>query len=301
MNLAFGRAGVADEVTSESHAAQLARAREAGDAKEEERLLLNPPSAHIGPAAKHRWEERSPAQMPDRVVEYEAASAAAREARLAHARDAAEAAEARREVEKLDAEIAALEAEQRRADEAARRRKEAAARREAERRRDEAKWDEKNKAREIALRRVPGGVELYLAHLADLDPKWNVNGNSSTTYANIDAALGAAESDDTRLGRLRDVLSDEVAAARYREEFDRTRPVHDSGHRPRPRGGRARSGRAAPGGHRKARLSPGAAAERPWGRRGVHRGPRRAGSVVAADRNSPERHRPRARCCRARP
>ena len=223
MNLAFDRAGVADEVTAESHAAQLARAREAGDAKEEERLLLNPPSAHIGPAAKHRWEERSPAQMPDRVVEHEAASAAAREARLAHARDAAEAAEARREVEKLDAEIAALEAEQRRAEAAARRRKEAAERREAERRRDEAKWDEKNKAREIALRRVPGGVELYLAHLADLDPKWNVNGNSSTTYANIDAALGAAESDDTRLGRLRDVLSDEVAATRYREEFDRTR------------------------------------------------------------------------------
>ena len=222
MNLAFDRAGVADKVTAESHAAQLARAREAGDAKEEERLLLNPPSAHIGPAAKHRWEERSPAQMPDRVVEHEAASAAAREARQAHARDAAEAAEARRMVEKLDAEIAALEAEQRRADAAARRRKEAAARREAERRRDEAKWDEKNKAREIALRRVPGGVELYLAHLADLDPKWNVNGNSSTTYANIDAALGAAESDDTRLGRLRDVLSDEVAATRYREAFDRT-------------------------------------------------------------------------------
>ena len=222
MNLAFDRADVADRVTSESHAAQLARAREAGDAKEEERLLLNPPSAHIGPAAKHRWEERSPAQMPDRVVEYEAASASAREARLAHARDAAEAAEARREVEKLDAEIAALEAEQRRADAAARRRKEAAERREAERRRNEAEWDEKNKAREIALRRVPGGVELYLAHLADLDPKWNVNGNSSTTYANIDAALGAAESDARRLERLRGVLSDEAAAARYREEFDRT-------------------------------------------------------------------------------
>ena len=108
MNVAFDRAGVVDRVTAESHAAQLARAREAGDAKEEERLLLNPPSAHIGPAAKHRWEERSPAQMPDRVAEYEAASASAREARQAHARDAAEAAEARREVEKLDAEIAAL-------------------------------------------------------------------------------------------------------------------------------------------------------------------------------------------------
>ncbi len=55
MNLAFDRAGVADRVTSESHAAQLARARESGVAAEEERLLLNPPSEHIGPAAKHRW------------------------------------------------------------------------------------------------------------------------------------------------------------------------------------------------------------------------------------------------------
>ena len=160
--------------------------------------------------------------MPDRVAEYEAASAAAREARQAHARDAAEAAEARREVEKLDAEIATLEAEQRRADAAARRRKEAAERREAERRRDEAQWDEKSKARQTALAHLPGGVELYLAHLADLDPKWNVNGNSSTTRANIDAALGAAESDTRRLERLRGVLSDEAAAARYREEFDRT-------------------------------------------------------------------------------
>ena len=71
MNLAFGRAGVADRVTAESHAAQLARAREAGDAEEEQRLLLNPPSEHIGPAAKHRWEERSPEQKPDRYVEYE--------------------------------------------------------------------------------------------------------------------------------------------------------------------------------------------------------------------------------------
>ena len=135
MNLAFGRAGVADRVTAESHAAQLARAREAGDAAEEQRLLLNPPSEHIGPAAKHRWEERSPEQKPDRYVEYEQASAAAREVRLAHARDAAEAAEARRRIETLDAEIAALEAEQRRAEAAARRRKEAAARREAEKRR----------------------------------------------------------------------------------------------------------------------------------------------------------------------
>ena len=221
MNLAFDRAGVSDRVTPESHAAQLARAREAGDAAEEERLLLNPPSEHIGPAAKHRWEDRSPAQMPDRYAAYEEASASAREVRSAHARDSAEVAEARSRIETLDAEIAALEAEQRRADAAARRRQEADARREAERRRADAKWDEKRKARQTALAHLPGGVELYLANLADLDPKWNVNGNKTTACANIDAALDAAESDETRLGRLRDVLSDEAADARFRRELDR--------------------------------------------------------------------------------
>ena len=224
MNLAFDRAGVADRVTAESHATQLARAREAGDAMEEKRLLLNPPSEHIGPAAKHKWEDRSgaPELKPDRYVEYEEASASAREARSAHARDAAEAAEARSRVETLDVEIAALEAEQRRAEAAARRRKEAAARREAEKRRDDAKWKEKAKDRETALGLLPGGVELYLAHLADLDPKWNVNDNHATTRGNVDAALGAAESDARRLERLRGVLSDEAAAAaRYRQELGR--------------------------------------------------------------------------------
>ncbi len=225
MNQAFGRAGVSDEVTPESHATQLARAREAGDAKEEQRLLLSPPSQHIGPAAKHKWEDRSsgtPEQKPDRVVAFEEASASAREARSAHARDAAEAAEARRQVEALDAEIAALEAEQRRAEAAARR--EATARREAERARAEAEWakrEEERKARRTALAHLPGGVELFLAKLADLDPTWNVNGNDATTGANIDSALDAAESDDTRLWRLRDVLSDEAADARFRQELGR--------------------------------------------------------------------------------
>ena len=222
MNLAFGRAGVSNRVTPESHAAQLARARESGNAVEAEHLLLNPPSEHIGPAAKHRWEERSsgaPAQKPDRYAAYEEASASAREARSAHARDAAEAAEAKLQVEALDAEIAALEAEQRRADAAVRQRQEADARREAEQRRAEAKRDEERKARQTALAHLPGGVALYLAHLADLDPKWNVNGNKTTTGGNIDAALDAAESDTRRLERLRGVLSDEASTARYREEF----------------------------------------------------------------------------------
>ena len=62
-------------------------------------------------------------------------------------------------------------------------------------------------------------MELYLAHLADLDPKWNVNDNHATTRGNVDAALGAAESDARRLERLRGVLSDEAAAARYRQQL----------------------------------------------------------------------------------
>ena len=114
MNLAFDRAGVDDRVTSESHATQLARAREAGDAVEEEHLLLNPPSVHIGPAAKHSWEDRSsgaPELKPDRYAAHEEASASAQEARSAYARAATEAAEARSQVAALDARIAALEAE----------------------------------------------------------------------------------------------------------------------------------------------------------------------------------------------
>ncbi len=240
MNLAFGRAGVDDRVTAESHAAQLARAREAGDREEQERLLLNPPSEHIGPAAKHRWEDRPGEQKPDRYAEYEQAEASAREVRLAHARDAAEAAAARRRIEKLDEKIAALEAEQRRAEAAARRRREAAERRDAEERRkeeaarrrrvadarreaerrDKAKREEKQKSRETALRLWPGGFELYLAHLADIDPQWNVDGNTVTAHRNIDAALDAAESDARRLERLRAVLTDGDAAARYQRQLD---------------------------------------------------------------------------------
>ena len=113
MNLAFARAGVDDQATAESHATQLARARAAGDTAEEARLLLNPPSSHIGPPAKHSWEDRpgrAQEQKLDRYVAAEAAAASAEAARLAHAPDVAEAAEARSQVAALDARIAALEA-----------------------------------------------------------------------------------------------------------------------------------------------------------------------------------------------
>ena len=47
-----------------------------------------------------------------------------------------------------------------------------------------------------------------------------MDGNAATTRGNQDAALSAAESDGARLGRLRAVLPDEAAAARYREVRD---------------------------------------------------------------------------------
>ena len=70
----------------------------------------------------------------------------------------------------------------------------------------EEKWNEEKAARVEKLGAL--GLDLYHAHLADLDP---------TTREHVDAAMAAAESDDTRLERLRAVLSDEAAAARYRE------------------------------------------------------------------------------------
>ena len=113
MNLAFERAGVEDRVTAESHATQLSRARAAGDTALEARLLLNPPSSHIGPPAKHSWEDRpgrSEALKLDRYLAAEAAAASAERVRSAHASDMAEAVEARAQVAELDARIAALKA-----------------------------------------------------------------------------------------------------------------------------------------------------------------------------------------------
>ena len=113
MNLAFERAGVDDRATAESHATQLARARAAGDTAAEAHLLLNPPSSHIGPPAKHSWEDRpgrAEALKLDRYLAAEAAAASAEQVRSAHAPDVAAAAEARSQVEELDARIAELEA-----------------------------------------------------------------------------------------------------------------------------------------------------------------------------------------------
>ena len=90
----------------------------------------------------------------------------------------------------------------------------------AAKRQADQEWENKKAVRERALARLPGGTSLYYAHLADLDPQWGVNGNTTTTRENIDSALTAAESDDTRLKRLRDVLSAEADATCYQEVLD---------------------------------------------------------------------------------
>ena len=81
-------------------------------------------------------------------------------------------------------------------------------------------WRKKRDARVDTLRTLPGGLDLYHAHLADLDPKWSKTENDTTSRRNIDAALAAAKLDAPRLGRLRDVLSDESNAAGYQEVLD---------------------------------------------------------------------------------
>ena len=83
----------------------------------------------------------------------------------------------------------------------------------------ERKWEGQWTARVEALDNQLGGMDLYHAHLADIDPKWGADRNATTTRGNKDAALSAAESDGARLARLRGVLS-AAAAARYREVLD---------------------------------------------------------------------------------
>ena len=87
---------------------------------------------------------------------------------------------------------------------------------------EQGEWEAKRDARFEALGKQPGGTDLFHAHLADLDPAWDRNRNNTTTRENIDAALTDAESDGRRQERLRAVLSDEAAAARYREVLDAT-------------------------------------------------------------------------------
>ena len=94
----------------------------------------------------------------------------------------------------------------------------AAAEQERERR-ETRQWEEQRDAGLQALAGLPGGMDRFHAHLADLDPKWDLKRNNRSSRENIDAALAAAGSDTARLTRLRVVLSNEVDAARYREEL----------------------------------------------------------------------------------
>ena len=74
--------------------------------------------------------------------------------------------------------------------------------------------NERRTALQQELIREPGGRDLCLAHLADIDPAWSPGGKIA--LGNFDAALDAAASDAVRLTQLRDVLKDPADAANYR-------------------------------------------------------------------------------------
>ncbi len=79
------------------------------------------------------------------------------------------------------------------------------------------RWEEEKTVRQEAL--GLGGMDLYRAHLADIDPDWRLAGGPPPR-ASTAAALDAAESDTARLDRLRALLSDEAGAARYSEVLE---------------------------------------------------------------------------------
>ena len=82
---------------------------------------------------------------------------------------------------------------------------------------DAERWEEEKTVRQEAL--GLGGMDLYRAHLADIDPDWRL-ADTPPSRASTEAALDAAESDAARLDRLGVVLSDEAAAARYGEVLE---------------------------------------------------------------------------------
>ena len=90
----------------------------------------------------------------------------------------------------------------------------------AEAKRQAETWNEEKAARVEKLCARPGGLDLYHAHLADRDPKWSLTENTPPSREHDEAALAAAESDDTRLKRLDAVLSDESDATYYQEGLD---------------------------------------------------------------------------------
>ena len=87
----------------------------------------------------------------------------------------------------------------------------------AAKRQADQEWREQRDVRVEALGRLPGGRDLYHGYLADRDPEWDLRRNDRSSRRNINAALEEAASDDRRLDRLRDVMSDKAGAARYRE------------------------------------------------------------------------------------
>ena len=156
LNRALERAGIADRVTAESHETLVARAAVAGDVMEMERLLLNPPAPHIGPSAKHRWEDRDLEEQADRYAQYEKAVERAWSIWWAHTKQIAVAEVGWAQVDALDVRIAELEAEQR-VEEAAAAEREERERQEAERRAAEERRRADLEEREASVDAVSQG------------------------------------------------------------------------------------------------------------------------------------------------
>ena len=156
LNQALERAGIADRVTAESHETLLARAAVAGDVMEMERLVLNPPAPHIGPSAKHRWEDRDLVEHADRYAQHEQAVERAWSIWWTHTKQIAEAEVGWAQVESLDVRIAELEAEQR-VEEAATAEREERERQEAARRAAEERRRADVEEREGAVDAVSQG------------------------------------------------------------------------------------------------------------------------------------------------
>lgn len=204
LNQALERAGIADRVTAESHETLVARAAVAGDVREMERLLLNPPAPHIGPSAKHRWEDRDLEEQPDRYAQYEEAVERAWSIWWAHTKQIAEAEVGWAQVDALDVRIAELEAEQR-AEEAAAAEREEREQQETERREAEERRRADLEEREVAVDAVSQG------HVWRMEEQQEVLA-SADRPPTLDEREGIVERVERRIGEDLDRRKGEIGA-----------------------------------------------------------------------------------------
>ena len=232
LNGALERAGIAERVTAESHETLLGRAAVAGDVMEMERLVLNPPAPHIGPSAKHRWEDRDLEEQADRYAQHEQAVERAWSIWWTHTKQIAEAEVGWAQVEALDVRIAELEAEQRVDDAAAER--EERERQEVERRVAEERRRADVEEREAAVDAVSQG------HVWRREEQQEVLAGAERPLT-LDEREGIVERVERRIGEDLDRREGEIGAtavgATLLEEMS---GAGDAGEAPRSLAARAR-------------------------------------------------------------